>query len=424
MNRRDLLKHCSLAATGLGLAGGLASPADAEEVRARVKTASEPSGLRITDLRVVPMLGAMRSHVIRLDTNQGIHGYGEIRDGASPTYALMLKSRILGENPCHVDKIFRKLKQFGGHGRQAGGVVALEIACWDLAGKAWGVPCWQMLGGKFRDRIRIYADTHDQPGPAGHGPAAQGAPPAGIHLSENGRRASDCSAGSRGRLRFLRGRASIRTPNAARPLTTCRIPSRASASRSRGLKRMQEYMTAVREIVGLGHPLGGRSFRAHRRRGRHQAGPGAGPLQSRLAGGHDPLVLHGRLRAAEELLQDADPHRRGHLPQGGVSQALPEEGDLDLPSRPDDLRRTAGDQEDRRPGDGARDRHGDAHGGSPVGLFASVHCAAATENFLVLESHDVDNPSYDDLVDGVPKPLVKDGFVQRPRRPGAGHRTQ
>ena len=122
---------------------------------AAANTRSEPSGLKITDLRVVPMLGAMRSHVIRLDTNQGIHGYGEIRDGASPTYALMLKSRVLGENPCHVDKIFRKIKQFGGHGRQAGGVVAVEMACWDLAGKAWGVPCWQMLGGKFRDRIRV-----------------------------------------------------------------------------------------------------------------------------------------------------------------------------------------------------------------------------------------------------------------------------
>jgi L-alanine-DL-glutamate epimerase-like enolase superfamily enzyme len=58
--------------------------------------------------------------------------------------------------------------------------------------------------------------------------------------------------------------------------------------------------------------------------------------------------------------------------------------------------------------------------GSPVGLFASVHCAAATENFLVMECHDVDNPHYDGLVDGVPKPFVKDGFVQVPSGPGLG----
>ena len=160
MNRRQMLKRGGLMIAGA--AGGGFSPnslAAAEEVRARVNTNSEPSQLKITDMRVVPILGSMRSHVIRLDTNQGISGYGEVRDGASPTYALMLKSRILGENPCHVDKIFRKLKQFGGHARQAGGVVAVEMACWDLAGKAWGVPCWQMLGGKFRDAIRLYADT-------------------------------------------------------------------------------------------------------------------------------------------------------------------------------------------------------------------------------------------------------------------------
>ena len=69
-----------------------------EEVRGRVNTNSEPTNLEITDLRVARMPCHFRDHIIRLDTNQGISGYGEIRDGASPTYALMLKSRVLGEN--------------------------------------------------------------------------------------------------------------------------------------------------------------------------------------------------------------------------------------------------------------------------------------------------------------------------------------
>src|SRR5512140_2390682 len=157
MNRRDALRGFGIGAlaTGAGV-HAFAGDADADEVRGRVNTRSEPSQLKISDLCVV----GVRGHwLVRLDTNQGLHGYGEVRDGASPTYALMLKSRVVGENPCHVDKLFRKVKQFGSHGRQAGGAVALEMACWDLAGKAWGVPCWQMLGGKFRDRIRVYADT-------------------------------------------------------------------------------------------------------------------------------------------------------------------------------------------------------------------------------------------------------------------------
>ena len=93
-----------------------------------------------------------------------------MRDGASKTYALMLKSRILGENPCNIDKIFRKIKQFGGHAPAgAAASAAIEMALWDLAGKAYGVPVYQMLGGKFRDKIRCYADTTESHDPKVYG---------------------------------------------------------------------------------------------------------------------------------------------------------------------------------------------------------------------------------------------------------------
>src|SRR6266699_2498066 len=123
-------------------------------------TNSKPSDLKITDLRVATVARApMTCPLIRIDTNQGIYGLGEVRDGASKNYALMLKSRILGENPCNVEKIFRKIKQFGGQARQGGGVTAVEQACWDIAGQAYGVPVHQMLGGKYRDRVRMYTET-------------------------------------------------------------------------------------------------------------------------------------------------------------------------------------------------------------------------------------------------------------------------
>jgi L-alanine-DL-glutamate epimerase and related enzymes of enolase superfamily len=121
---------------------------------------SSPSALRITDMRFVDIVGVpMDCTIVRLETNQGITGYGEIRDFSHKMYALQLKRLLIGENPCNVSKLFHKIKQFGGHGRQGGGVSGIEVALMDLAGKAYGVPAYQMLGGKFRDDIRIYCDT-------------------------------------------------------------------------------------------------------------------------------------------------------------------------------------------------------------------------------------------------------------------------
>ncbi|GJM79094.1 hypothetical protein HMSSN139_15900 [Paenibacillus sp. HMSSN-139] len=131
-----------------------------EQTLAHVRTSSSPSELRITDIRFTDIIGGpFHSSLIKVYTNQGLVGFGEVRDGADKVYALMLKSRLLGENPCNIDKLFRRIKQFGGHARQGGGVSGIELALWDLAGKAYGVPIYQMLGGKFRDRIRMYCDT-------------------------------------------------------------------------------------------------------------------------------------------------------------------------------------------------------------------------------------------------------------------------
>src|SRR2546422_2095518 len=158
--RRNFLRSTA----GLGAAFWADDTLDA--ALQNTNTNSKPSDLKITELRVAVVARApMTCPLIRIDTNQGIYGLGEVRDGASPTYALFLKSRILGENPCNIDKIFRKIKQFGGDARQAGGVCGIEMALWDLAGKAYNIPIYQMLGGKFRDKIRCYADTTESNDP-------------------------------------------------------------------------------------------------------------------------------------------------------------------------------------------------------------------------------------------------------------------
>ena len=65
-----------------------------------------------------------------------------------------------------MEMIFKIIRQFGYHGRQGGGVCAVEMALWDLCGKAYGVPAWQLLGGRYRDKIRLYADTPGARDPA------------------------------------------------------------------------------------------------------------------------------------------------------------------------------------------------------------------------------------------------------------------
>ena len=57
------------------------------------------------------------------------------------------------------EDLVEKIKQFGGHGRLGGGVCGVEMALCDLAGKAYGVPAYMLAGGKYRDKVKVYADT-------------------------------------------------------------------------------------------------------------------------------------------------------------------------------------------------------------------------------------------------------------------------
>jgi len=166
LSRRGLLKT-SAAVLGGGLFGRAKAAPEPTPFQ-NVNTHSSPSTLKITDLRVatVKKPGPSPCTIIRLETNQGVYGLGEVRDGASPSYALFLKSRILGENPLQLDRIVRKIKQFGGPARQGGGVCAIEMALWDIAGKVYNAPVYAMVGGgKFRDKIRVYADTTESKDP-------------------------------------------------------------------------------------------------------------------------------------------------------------------------------------------------------------------------------------------------------------------
>ena len=88
----------------------------------------KPGDLKITDLRVADIDGLPKHMILlKIYTNTDIVGYGEVRDASSATYAKMLKSRLIGENPLNVEKLFERVRQFGGHSRQGGGVSGIAM---------------------------------------------------------------------------------------------------------------------------------------------------------------------------------------------------------------------------------------------------------------------------------------------------------
>ena len=372
-----------------------------------------PSDLKITDLRVATIKGApMTCPIIRIDTDQGIYGLGEVRDGASATYALMLKSRLLGENPCEVDRLFRKIKQFGHPARGAGGVCAVEMALWDITGKAYGVPVYQLLGGKFRDRIRIYCDTDMRPDPKETAARLQERMDQGFTFLK-----MDLGIGlleqTPGMLSRPAGMSLRDTVSTQHMFTGFEITSK-------GIDTLADYAGVVREIIGMEIPLAVDHFGHIGVNSCIRLGKALEPCG--LAWLEDMIpwqYTHLWKRITEAV----------HLPTCTGEDIYLKEGFIDLCRNGaidvihPDLATAGGILETKKIGDAAQDygvpmaMH---FAGTPISFMANLHCAAATENFLALEFHSVDVPWWDDLVDGVEKPLVKEGFARVPDAPGLG----
>lgn len=120
---------------------------------------------KITDIKLMVLRDPDTPpwNLIRVDTDQGVTGLGEAYWGwgLRPIIENQIKPLILGENPLDVDRLYTRVTNqwAGGHTLSGLGVTAMsgvEIALWDLAGKLLGVPAYRLLGGKFRDRIRLY----------------------------------------------------------------------------------------------------------------------------------------------------------------------------------------------------------------------------------------------------------------------------
>ena len=162
-SRRSFLSKAAAAAALAPLApiASWGSPLE-QAVDKQVKYSS-PSDLKITDVKCGYIRGSL---YVKVFTNQDIYGLGEGVDAIGGTYHLVqnLGRRLRNQSPLNPHKIFEDLRRsahFGGgqSGMYVAVLSALETAMWDLTGKAFNMPVYQLLGGKLRDRVRVYCDT-------------------------------------------------------------------------------------------------------------------------------------------------------------------------------------------------------------------------------------------------------------------------
>jgi len=111
--------------------------------------------MKITDLKCT-VLG--QNPVVRITTDQGISGLGEVESSKSylKPHILFYKRFIIGEDPTNVERVMLKIRRLGSFKPWGSAVSAIEMALWDIAGKAAGVPVYKLLGGKVRDKVRVY----------------------------------------------------------------------------------------------------------------------------------------------------------------------------------------------------------------------------------------------------------------------------
>jgi L-alanine-DL-glutamate epimerase-like enolase superfamily enzyme len=417
-DRRAFIRKTALGGLGLGLAfGNRDAAAEIEYLTQRVSRFSSPSDLKITDLRIAWW---RNTPLIKIYTNQDIYGLGEVRDAGSPTYALFLKSRILGKNPCSVEQVFKNLKQFGGHGRAGGGVSGIEMALWDLAGKAYGVPVYQLLGGKYRDNIRMYADTPSSGDPAVTAERIRKRMEKGFTYVK-----IDFGLGLLKDIPDTVVGAEVWDLDKAwtqdwmsygqtkHPFTGIQITDK-------GLNILLEYIARVREITGYEIPIAADHF------GHFDVNTairlGKAVDKYRLAWIEDiiPWFYTDQWKEISHAIET--PTLTGediYLKEEFIKLCDSRAVDMVHP----DLASAGGILETKKIGDYAEEK-GVAMAlhwaGSPVSLMANVHCAAATQNFIALEHHHVDEDDFEDLATGIAKPMLNNGFIHVPETPGLG----
>jgi L-alanine-DL-glutamate epimerase-like enolase superfamily enzyme len=294
------------------------------------------------------------------------------------------------------------------------------MALWDLAGKTYNIPVYQLLGGKHREQVRLYSDTTASQDPVEYGSRMKARKELGYTFMK-----MDFGIGM---LRDVPGalvngellQEGRNRDNTAGHYEMTEHPFTRVQITDKGIDRLCEYVAAVREAIGYDIPLAADHFGHIDVNSCIRLGQALEPYQ--LAWLEDLVPWFYTDMWRQITLAINTPTLTGediYLKEEFVK--LIDTGAVDM-IHPD-LATAGGIMETKKIGDYAEER-GVAmamhFAGSPVSFLANVHCAAATRNFVALEHHSVDIPWWDDLVTGIDKPIVKKGYVTVPELPGLG----
>ena len=147
------------------LAGALGLPSISQAAQSASSPYRRPK-LKITEIRTAEVRVHGYQVHIRVYTDQGIIGQGETTDASEGNIPLIrsFARMLVGQDPLNIEAAFERIRTSGIFAGAQGGqyvtaLTGVETALWDIAGKALGLPVYQLLGGKVRDRVRIYCDT-------------------------------------------------------------------------------------------------------------------------------------------------------------------------------------------------------------------------------------------------------------------------
>jgi L-alanine-DL-glutamate epimerase-like enolase superfamily enzyme len=370
-------------------------------------------------MKVAVVRGNFLWPIIRIDTDEGISGYGESRDYSPRSdYAMPMKELILylkrclvGEDPTNVESLFYKIRRYGSDGRFGGSVSGIEMALWDITGKALGVPVYKLIGGEFRESIRIYCDCH------------------------SGRPISDAATDYvyEGSEEFYTPEAYAKAAKRIKDMgfTILKFDLHpeyggkdaviGNTLTNKAIRYEISVVQALREAVGDYFPLALDSYQGGTVRGAILFGKAVDPyglswiedlLDWRDVEGFKQVTTAVRT----PTLTGEDVHTTAQF------RRLIERRAIDIVAP--DMATHGGILENKKVAwlaDLHRLSIAPHFAGSPVSMMANIHAAAAMPNNLIaVEFHAVAVPWWEDLVKGIGKPIIKNGYIDVPEAPGLG----